>query len=72
MAYFFIIKNKKSLLRNQKKSLKKSLYKDTIVTEIIPFRNFMLGEDYHKNTMKTIKAPHCNLIIDPKLNRLLN
>jgi peptide-methionine (S)-S-oxide reductase len=43
-----------------------------IVTEITPFRDFYVAEDYHKNYYENNQnAPYCNFIIDPKVNKLL-
>jgi peptide-methionine (S)-S-oxide reductase len=42
------------------------------VTEITPFRNFYVAEDYHKNYYDNNQsAPYCNFVIDPKVNKLL-
>lgn len=48
------------------------LYKDPIVTEIIPFMNFYVAEDYHKNYFENHKnALYCSLVISPKIHKLL-
>ena len=71
-AIFYHNKNKKRLLRDQKRSLKKNVTKDPIVTEITPFEDFYVAEDYHKNYYENNQnAPYCNFIIDPKVNKLL-
>jgi len=42
------------------------------VTEISPFRDFYVAEDYHKNYYENHKdAPYCSFIIDPKVHKLL-
>lgn len=42
------------------------------VTEIIPFKNFYVAEDYHKNYFETHKnALYCSLVISPKIKKLL-
>ena len=47
------------------------MYKDPIVTEIVPFQNFYPAEDYHVNYYETHKnAPYCRLVIDPKITKL--
>ena len=73
LQYFTITKNKKRLLRNQKGELEKEgVYKDPVVTEITPFENFYVAEDYHKNYYENNqRAPYCNFVIDPKVNKLL-
>lgn len=46
-------------------------YKDLIVTEIIPFKNFYPAEGYHKDYYdKNRSAPYCQLVIDPKIKKL--
>lgn len=43
-----------------------------IVTEIVPFTNFFFAEDYHRNFyMNNSEHPYCQLIIDPKITKLL-
>jgi peptide-methionine (S)-S-oxide reductase len=42
------------------------------VTEITPFGNFYVAEDYHKNYYENNQnASYCNFIIVPKVNKLL-
>ncbi len=48
------------------------VYKDRIVTEIVPFKAFYVAEDYHKNYYNNNKeAGYCRVIIDPKIKKLL-
>ena len=48
------------------------IFEDPIVTEIIPFTNFYIAEDYHKNYFDNhTDAPYCNFIINPKIQKLL-
>jgi peptide-methionine (S)-S-oxide reductase len=51
----------------------KSEWKDPIVTEISPFKEFYAAEDYHQNyfNLNKDKNPYCSIIIAPKLNKLL-
>ena len=58
---------------NLKKELEEEgVYKVPIVTEITPFENFYVAEDYHKNYYENNQsAPYCNFVIDPKGNKLL-
>ena len=51
----------------------KSEWKDPIVTEISPFKEFYAAEDYHQNyfNLNKDKTPYCSIIIAPKLNKLL-
>src|SRR5215469_2382409 len=42
-----------------------------IVTEITPFKDFYIAEDYHKNYYEGHRdAPYCNFVIDPKMHKL--
>lgn len=53
------------------KSEMQKLYKDKIVTEIVPFKEFYEAENYHKNYYENYKSqPYCQLIIDPKITKL--
>ena len=48
------------------------LYRNPIVTEILPFTAFYPAEDYHKNYYeKNSYQPYCQYMIDPKLQKLL-
>lgn len=45
-------------------------YKKKIVTEVVPYRNFYLAEDYHQNYYDDNKnAPYCSFVITPKLKK---
>lgn len=46
-------------------------YKDKIVTEISPFKNFYEAENYHKDYYaKNQGAQYCQVVIDPKIDKL--
>lgn len=48
------------------------IYSDPIVTEIVPFEAFYEAEEYHKNYYeKNRNQGYCNLVIDPKIHKLL-
>jgi peptide-methionine (S)-S-oxide reductase len=72
-AVFFHDQKQKELAEKSKKELEKEgVYRDSIVTEIIPFKNFYAAEDYHKNYYeKHQDAPYCSFVIDPKMHKLL-
>jgi peptide-methionine (S)-S-oxide reductase len=72
-AIFYHNQKQKEIAEKSKEELEKEgVYKDPIVTEITPFRNFYVAEDYHKNYYENNQsAPYCNYIIDPKVNKLL-
>ncbi len=65
--------------QNQQQTAQKILtnlaknYSKPIVTKIEPFINFYPAEDYHKNYFDNHQdAPYCNIIIDPKVKKLLH
>ncbi len=71
LQYFIMIKNKKILLKSKRDLEKAAVYKSPIVTEITPFKNFYVAEDYHKNYYeKHQDAPYCSFIINPKVHKL--
>ena len=51
----------------------KKEWKDPIVTEISPFKEFYAAEDSHQNyfNLNKDKNPYCSVVIAPKLNKLL-
>jgi peptide-methionine (S)-S-oxide reductase len=72
-AIFYHDLEQKEIAEKSKKELEEQgLYKDSIVTEITPFKNFYVAEDYHKNYYEEHQdAPYCNFVIDPKMQKLL-
>ena len=65
-------KQKNEALRSKQKLEKERVYKDSIVTEIIPFTNFYEAENYHKDYFdKNKEYPYCRFVINPKLKKLL-
>lgn len=44
-----------------------------VITEVSPLKNFYEAENYHKNYYERNKDknPYCNLVIDPKIHKLL-
>jgi peptide-methionine (S)-S-oxide reductase len=65
-------KQKESAEKSKKELEKEGVYKGSIVTEISPFSNFYVAEDYHKNYYDNNQdAPYCSFIIDPKVRKLL-
>ncbi|MDP9287748.1 MAG: peptide-methionine (S)-S-oxide reductase MsrA [Thermoproteota archaeon] len=72
-AIFYHDEKQKEIAEKSKKELEKEGgYKDSIVTEITPFENFYVAEDYHKNYYeKHQDAPYCNFVIGPKIHKLL-
>jgi peptide-methionine (S)-S-oxide reductase len=72
-AIFYHNQKQQEIAEKSKKRLEKDgVYRDSIVTEISPFRDFYVAEDYHKNYYENHKdAPYCSFIIDPKVHKLL-
>ena len=72
-AIFYHDEKQKIEAENKIKSLDDSgKFMGKVVTEVTPFKNFYVAEDYHKNYYDKNKgAPYCNLIIDPKVHKLL-
>lgn len=70
---FYHDQKQKEAAENSKAELTKSrVYPDPIVTEIIPFTNFYRAENYHRDYFaKNSRAPYCNMVIDPKIRKLL-
>jgi peptide-methionine (S)-S-oxide reductase len=71
-AIFYHDQKQKEIAKNSKRDLEKAgVYKNPIVTEITPFKNFYVAEDYHKNYYeKHQDAPYCSFIINPKVHKL--
>ena len=72
-AIFYHNEKQREIAEKSKKDLEKErIYKDSIVTEVIPFRNFYTAENYHKDYYDNNKqAAYCNFVIDPKIRKLL-
>ncbi len=72
-AIFFHNEKQKEIAEKSKKDLEdKGVYKNSIVTEITPIKNFYVAEDYHKDYYDNHQdAPYCNYVIDPKIHKLL-
>jgi peptide-methionine (S)-S-oxide reductase len=48
------------------------VYKDPIVTEVLPFLQFYKAEHHHQNYYDANRSyPYCRVIIDPKVQKLL-
>ena len=72
-AVFYHNEKQKEIAEKSKKDLEQErIYKDSIVTEITPFKNFYTAENYHKDYYdKNKQAAYCNFVIDPKIHKLL-
>jgi len=71
-AIFYHDEKQKEVAETSRKEFEKEkLYKNPIVTEIIPFTNFYVAENYHKNYFeKNKQAPYCDFVIGPKIQKL--
>lgn len=70
---FYHDQKQKEIAEKSKEALtKEKVYTDPIVTEITPFTNFYVAEDYHKNYFdRNSGAPYCDFVISPKIHKLL-
>jgi len=73
-AIFYQNDEQKQSAIASKEALEKSgAYKKPVVTEIVPFTNFYLAEDYHKDYYDRNRSQgYCMFVIDPKVKKLLN
>ena len=73
-AIFYHNDEQREIAENSKRDLgERGIYKDSIVTEIVPFKKFYVAEDYHKKYYEQHRdAPYCRYVIDPKVHKLLN
>ena len=72
-AIFYHDQKQKEIAEKSKSDLERAgVYKNPIVTEITPFNDFYVAEDYHKNYYERHQnAPYCNFVIDPKVHKLI-
>ena len=72
-AIFYHDDNQKNIAEKLKKELEKEdVFKNPIVTEIVPFSKFYTAENYHKEYFENNRnAPYCSFLIDPKIQKLL-
>jgi len=58
------------LAAEKSKTTAAHLYKNPIVTQIVPLTQFYRAEDYHQNYFRNHRqAPYCRLVIRPKLDK---
>ena len=71
-AIFYHSEKQKEIAEKMKQDLEReNVYKDPIVTEITPFKNFYVAEDYHKDYYeKHQDNPYCNFVITPKIYKM--
>ncbi len=69
-AIFYHDEKQKEIAEKVKSEMQ-SEYKDPIVTEITPYKNFYEADASHKDYyFKHRNQPYCMLVIDPKINKL--
>ena len=67
---FYRDQKQKETAENVKTEMQK-IYKDKIITEIVPFGKFYKAENHHQNYFENNKnAPYCQAVIDPKVQKL--
>ena len=63
-------KQKRVAEESKKEIEKEELYKDPIVTEIVPFEHFYPAENYHQRYYeKNSDKPYCQYVINPKIQK---
>jgi len=69
---FYHTVEQKALAEAYKTALNKErVYPDPIITEIAPFTNFYVAENYHQNYFKLNgQEPYCRMVIMPKVDKL--
>ncbi len=72
-AIFYHDQKQKEIAEKSKMDITKDrVYRNPIVTEITPFKNFYPAEDYHKLYYENNQDnPYCNFVIEPKIKKLL-
>lgn len=62
---------KQTAIDSKDKIEKSRIYKNKVVTEIVPFANFYKAENYHKDYFDNNRTqPYCQVVIDPKIKKL--
>lgn len=71
-AVFFHTPEQKSQAEAEiQKLTREKYYKDPIVTQILPYSNFNVAEDYHFDYYaKNPDQMYCKLVIEPKIEKL--
>jgi peptide-methionine (S)-S-oxide reductase len=69
---FFHNKEQKETTEKIIKEIDKSgKHKNPVVTELVPFENFVAAENYHQDYYNNNKeAAYCKVVIDPKITKL--
>lgn len=73
MIFYHDEKQREIAERSKRELEEMGIYKNPIVTEIVPFDKFYVAEDYHKKYYEQNQnAPYCRFVIDPKIQKLLH
>lgn len=65
-------KQREIALQVKQKAERSQLYKNPIVTQIVPYTNFYTAESYHQNYYDSNRDyPYCTYVIDPKIKKLM-
>jgi len=70
-AIFYHTDQQKKLAETYKVKLDEAgIYKDPIVTEIVPYKEMYVAEDYHQNYFnENGSQPYCSFVIQPKVEK---
>lgn len=70
--YYHNDEQKQIALASKEAIDKSGIYRNSVVTEILPFTNFYPAEDYHQEYYDNNPyQPYCMVVIDPKVKKLL-
>lgn len=73
IIFYHSVKQKEEALKSKDKMEQSGKLKDKIVTQIIPLDKFYKAEDYHQNFYDKNKShPYCQIVINPKIQKLLS
>lgn len=67
---FYHNESQKEIAERMKKEFAPSIWDDPIVTEISPYTDFYIAEDYHQNYYKdNPNQGYCRIVINPKVKK---
>jgi len=69
--FYHTEQQREAALRSREETEKSRLYRNRIVTEIVPFTKFYEAEGYHLDFYDNNRSyPYCEIVIDPKVAKL--
>lgn len=72
IIFYHSDQQKKAAFASKKQLEETHKYSDPVVTQIVPYKNFYPAEADHKDYYdKNRTAPYCMVIIDPKIQKLM-